>query len=61
VLRNVPLSGYIVNRVIPESPARQQIPDYLHHRLEMQRLYVWIEPLKKKTVPRSSGVRESTC
>jgi arsenite-transporting ATPase len=33
---NVPLSGYIVNRVIPEALAQQQIPDYLRHRLEMQ-------------------------
>jgi arsenite-transporting ATPase len=33
---NVPLSGYIVNRVIPESLAQQSIPEYLHHRLEMQ-------------------------
>lgn len=34
---DVPLSGYIVNRVIPESLASQQIPDYLRHRLEMQK------------------------
>jgi arsenite-transporting ATPase len=34
---DVPLSGYIVNRVIPESLAQQAIPDYLRHRLEMQR------------------------
>jgi arsenite-transporting ATPase len=34
---DVPLSGYIVNRVIPESLAQQQIPDYLRHRLEMQK------------------------
>ncbi len=34
---NVPLSGYIVNRVIPESLARQEIPEYLRHRLEMQK------------------------
>jgi arsenite-transporting ATPase len=33
---NVPLSGYIVNRVIPQELARQAIPDYLRHRLEMQ-------------------------
>jgi arsenite-transporting ATPase len=33
---SVPLSGYIVNRVIPESLAQQEIPDYLRHRLEMQ-------------------------
>jgi arsenite-transporting ATPase len=33
---DVPLSGYIVNRVIPESLAQQDIPEYLRHRLEMQ-------------------------
>jgi arsenite/tail-anchored protein-transporting ATPase len=34
---DVPLSGYIVNRVIPESLGQQAIPDYLRHRLEMQK------------------------
>ena len=34
---NVPLSGYIVNRVIPESLAQQEIPEYLRHRLNMQK------------------------
>jgi arsenite-transporting ATPase len=34
---SVPLSGYIVNRVIPESLARQEIPEYLQHRLTMQK------------------------
>jgi arsenite-transporting ATPase len=34
---SVPLSGYIVNRVIPESLAQQEIPEYLRHRLEMQK------------------------
>jgi arsenite-transporting ATPase len=33
---DVPLSGYIVNRVIPESLTQQEIPEYLRHRLEMQ-------------------------
>jgi arsenite-transporting ATPase len=32
----VPISGYIVNRVIPQELASQSIPDYLRHRLEMQ-------------------------
>jgi arsenite-transporting ATPase len=32
----VPISGYIVNRVIPQDLASQSIPDYLRHRLEMQ-------------------------
>jgi len=37
---NVPLSGYIVNRVIPESLAQQEIPDYLRNRLAMQRRHL---------------------
>jgi arsenite-transporting ATPase len=36
----VPLSGYVVNRVIPPELEEQQIPDYLHHRLEMQEGYL---------------------
>ncbi len=34
---DVPLSGYVVNRVIPESLGQQAIPDYLRHRLAMQK------------------------
>ncbi len=37
---NVPISGYIVNRVLPEELARQQIPAYLQNRLQMQRTYL---------------------
>jgi arsenite-transporting ATPase len=37
---NVPLSGYIVNRVIPEELRSQAIPDYLRNRLEMQNGYL---------------------
>ncbi len=33
----VPLSGYIVNRVIPPELAQQEIPAYLRNRLEMQK------------------------
>jgi arsenite-transporting ATPase len=36
----VPLCGYVVNRVLPEELGRQQIPEYLRHRLEMQRKYL---------------------
>jgi len=36
----VPLSGYVVNRVIPEELAGQNIPDYLRHRLAMQQGYL---------------------
>jgi arsenite-transporting ATPase len=34
---NVPLSGYVVNRVVPESLATQDIPEYLRNRLQMQK------------------------
>lgn len=37
---DVPLCGYIVNRVIPESLAQQEIPDYLRNRLAMQKRHL---------------------
>ena len=37
---NVPLSGYIVNRVIPAELRDQKIPDYLRNRIEMQKGYL---------------------
>ena len=37
---DVPLCGYIVNRVIPASLADQAIPEYLRHRLEMQKVHL---------------------
>ena len=37
---NVPLSGYVVNRVIPAELASQNIPDYLRNRLQMQKGYL---------------------
>ncbi len=37
---NVPLSGYIVNRVIPEELRQQEIPAYLRNRLEMQKRHL---------------------
>jgi arsenite-transporting ATPase len=36
----VPLSGYVVNRVIPPELGQQKIPEYLQHRLEMQAGYL---------------------
>jgi len=42
----VPISGYIVNRVLPESLAQEQIPEFLRHRLEMQRGY--LEEIKER-------------
>ncbi len=37
---DVPISGYIVNRVIPESLLRERIPAYLKNQIEMQRKYL---------------------
>ena len=36
----VPLCGYVVNRVIPKALGEQKIPDYLRNRLEMQDGYL---------------------
>ena len=36
----VPLSGYVVNRVIPAELEKQKIPEFLRHRLEMQKKYL---------------------
>ncbi len=36
----VPLSGYVVNRVLPEELKNQEIPPYLRHRLDMQARYL---------------------
>jgi arsenite-transporting ATPase len=37
---DVPISGYIVNRVIPPELAQQDIPEYLRNRIEMQEKYI---------------------
>ncbi len=37
---DVPLSGYIVNRVIPQELASGNIPEYLRNRMEMQKKYL---------------------
>ncbi len=37
---NVPISGYIVNRVIPAELGKQNIPEYLKNRLQMQKGYL---------------------
>jgi len=34
---DVPIGGYVVNRVIPEELAQQQIPAYLRNRIAMQK------------------------
>jgi len=37
---DVPLAGYIVNRVIPQELTSQNIPAYLRNRMEMQTTYL---------------------
>ncbi len=37
---DVPLAGYIVNRVIPAELASSNIPEYLRNRMEMQKKYL---------------------
>jgi arsenite-transporting ATPase len=37
---DVPLSGYIINRVLPSSLISQNIPEYLKNRLTMQEHYL---------------------
>jgi arsenite-transporting ATPase len=37
---DVPLSGYIINRVLPAELKHQSIPEYLKNRLEMQEHYL---------------------
>jgi arsenite-transporting ATPase len=37
---DVPLSGYIINRVIPPELKSQDIPEYLRHRITMQDKYL---------------------
>jgi arsenite-transporting ATPase len=37
---DVPLSGYILNRVLPEELRNRNIPEYLRHRFEMQERYL---------------------
>jgi arsenite-transporting ATPase len=34
---NVPVGGYVVNRVLPAELASQNVPAYLRNRMEMQR------------------------
>jgi arsenite-transporting ATPase len=37
---NVPIGGYVVNRVIPEDLLGENVPPYLKNRIEMQRKYL---------------------
>ena len=37
---DVPIAGYVVNRVVPTELAEQNVPDYLKHRIGMQQRYL---------------------
>jgi arsenite-transporting ATPase len=37
---DVPIVGYVVNRVIPHDLLQQNIPDYLRNRIQMQDKYL---------------------
>jgi arsenite/tail-anchored protein-transporting ATPase len=37
---DVPIAGYVVNRVLPTELAQQNIPEYLKNRIDMQRRYL---------------------
>ncbi len=37
---DVPISGYVVNRVLPEELVRQNVPEYLKNRISMQNRYL---------------------
>jgi arsenite-transporting ATPase len=37
---NVPIAGYVVNRVLPEELLQEEVPGYLKNRIEMQRKYL---------------------
>ncbi len=37
---DVPIAGYVVNRVLPPELANQNVPEYLRNRIEMQKRYL---------------------
>ncbi|MBI4494649.1 MAG: TRC40/GET3/ArsA family transport-energizing ATPase [Chloroflexi bacterium] len=37
---DVPIAGYVVNRVVPKELQGQDIPEYLHNRITMQQQYL---------------------
>jgi len=37
---DVPISGYVVNRVVPPELAQQNVPEYLQNRIAMQQRYM---------------------
>src|SRR5215831_16454818 len=47
---DVPIAGYVVNRVVPTELAQQNVPDYLKNRISMQQRYL-------SEIDRSLGTR----
>jgi len=37
---DVPIAGYVVNRIVPPELAQQNVPEYLRHRIAMQQRYL---------------------
>jgi len=37
---DVPIAGYVVNRIIPPALQTQAVPEYLRHRIAMQQKYL---------------------
>src|SRR6266536_4500736 len=37
---NVPIAGYVVNRVLPDELSQQNVPEYLKNRITMQQRYL---------------------
>jgi arsenite-transporting ATPase len=37
---NVPIGGFVVNRILPEELLNEEVPGYLKNRIEMQRKYL---------------------
>jgi arsenite-transporting ATPase len=37
---NVPIGGFVVNRILPEELLNEEVPGYLKNRIEMQRKYM---------------------
>jgi arsenite/tail-anchored protein-transporting ATPase len=37
---DVPIAGYVVNRVLPDELAQQNVPEYLKNRIDMQKRYL---------------------
>ena len=55
---DVPIGGYVVNRVIPHELIDQNIPDYLRNRIQMQDKYLRsIDDVRKRRPRLRPGAR----